>query len=122
MAGLHHDTISIGELSDRTGASVRALRYYEQHHLLSAVRTSAGHRRFSPSAVERVRRIRMFLHAGLPLAVVSQVMACFVHEGAGLHPCVAKYLRDHMETVIERIEVLDQQRSTLENLQKLVVA
>lgn len=122
MAGLHDDTISIGELSSSTGVSVRALRYYEQHHLLEAVRTHVGHRRFTPSTIEAVRRIRLFLDAGLPLAVVSQVMPCFVDEGSRLHACVAEYLRDHLDTVSERIEELDQQRNTIEQLQQLITS
>ncbi len=120
MAGLDDNMISIGELSERTGVSVRALRYYEQHDLLAAVRTSAGQRRFEPGAAETVRRIRLFLDAGLPLAVVSQVMACFVDDGARLHACVADYLRDHMNHVRERIQELDRQRSTIRQLQQLI--
>ncbi|TVU59258.1 MerR family DNA-binding transcriptional regulator [Paenarthrobacter nitroguajacolicus] len=34
----------IGELSTRTGVSVRSLRYYEQQLLVEPQRTSAGHR------------------------------------------------------------------------------
>lgn len=120
MAGLYDNTISIGELSERTGVSVRALRYYEQHGLLAAVRTSAGQRRFEPGAAETVRRIRLFLDAGLPLSVVSQVIACFVDDGSRLHACVAEYLRDHMAHVRARVEELDQQRSTVRRLQQLI--
>src|SRR5690606_13407235 len=116
------DTISIGELSARTAVSVRALRYYEQHGLLNAFRTGTGHRRFGPDAAETVRRIRMFLDAGLPLAVVSQVIPCFVDDGARLHACVAEYLHDHLDSVRDRIEELDEQRDTIERLQRLVVA
>ena len=83
---------------------------------------TTGNRRFHPDAVEAVRRIRLFLDAGLPLTVVSQVMPCFVHDGARLHACVADYLHDHMDTVRERIEALDEQRDTIERLQRLVVA
>lgn len=115
-----HDTISIGELSVRTGVSVRALRHYEEHDLLPAVRTSAGHRRFVPDVAETVFRIRMFLDAGLPLAVVAQVLPCFVDEGTRLHACVAEYLHERMDVVRERIEQLDRQRGTIERLQQLV--
>lgn len=116
------DTISIGQLSDRTGVSVRALRYYEQHGLLTASRTGTGQRRFRPDSTETVRRIRMFLDAGLPLAVVAQVMPCFVGDGTRLHSCVAEYLREHMDSVREQIEHLDEQRETIEHLQQLIVA
>lgn len=122
MGGIYDGTIGIGELSDRTGASVRALRYYEQRDLLDAQRTSAGHRRFSQDAVETVRRIRLFLEAGLPLAVVSQIVPCFVDEGARLDACVSEYLRDHLDDVRARIDELDQQQMTLVRLQQLMVA
>jgi len=122
MPGLYDDTIPIGELSDRTGVSVRALRYYDQNDLLNAVRTSAGHRRFRPADVESVRRIRLLLNAGLPLAVVSQVIPCFLDDGARLHACVSDYLRAHLQTVQARMEALDEQQGTIRLLQQLVVA
>lgn len=122
MPDLYDDTISIGELSDRTGVSVRALRYYEQNDLLDAARTSTGHRRFRPADVESVRRIRLLLNAGLPLAIVSQVIPCFLDNGARLHACVSDYLRAHLETVQSRMEALDEQRDTVRLLQQLVVA
>lgn len=115
-------SISIGELSARTGVSVRALRYYEQNGLLTARREGAGHRRFHPDAVETVRRIRMFLDAGLPLAVVSHVVTCFVQDGTRLDNCVAMYLHEHMDSIRGRIEELDEQRDTVERLQRLLIA
>ena len=121
MAIPYAASIGIGELSERSGISVRALRYYEQHGLLSAIRDSGGHRRFDPAAVETVRRIRLFLDAGLPLAVVSHVMECFVQAGTRLDGCVAAYLRDRMDSIRVRLEELDEQRATIERLQKLVV-
>ncbi|GAA1997840.1 MerR family transcriptional regulator [Microbacterium ulmi] len=122
MMGVYDGTMSIGELSARTGASVRALRYYEQHRLLDARRTSAGHRRFSEDAVETVRRVRLFLEAGLPLAVVSQIMPCFIDDGERLDACVSEYLRDHLGGVQARIDELDKQQMTVARLQRLVVA
>lgn len=115
-------SMSIGELSGRTGISVRALRYYEQNGLLVAEREGTGHRRFHADAVETVRRIRMFLDAGLPLAVVSNVMACFVQDGTRLDGCVARYLREHMDSIRGRMEKLDEQRSTVAHLQQLLIA
>ncbi|WP_198410840.1 MerR family transcriptional regulator [Microbacterium halophytorum] len=114
--------LSIGELSERTGASVRALRHYEQHGVLTAHRSAAGHRRFAADAVETVRRIRMFLDAGLSLAVVAQIMPCFVDDGARLDACIAGYLSEHMGALRQRIDQLDEQRGTIERLQELVLA
>ncbi|WP_220347289.1 MerR family transcriptional regulator [Microbacterium bovistercoris] len=117
---MSYDAITIGELSARTGVSVRALRHYEQNGLIAAVRTTAGHRRFAPTAVEDVRRIRLFLDAGMPLAVVARVVECFVDDGVHLHACVADALREHLDVVQQRIDDLDDQRRTLNRLQELV--
>ncbi|SJM68750.1 hypothetical protein [Gulosibacter sp. 10] len=38
------------------------------------------------------------------------------------HACVADYLSEHMDTVRKRIEELDEQRGTIEHLQRLIVA
>lgn len=122
MRGPHDDDLSIGELSRLTGTSVRSLRHYEQNGLLDAVRTSAGHRRFTTDDVETVRRIRMLLDGGLPLVIVGKVLPCFTDQGAQLDACVSDYLRDHLQTVQERIAHLDQQRATITRLQHLVVA
>ena len=120
MNGLYDDTLTIGELSRRTGASVRSVRHYEQQGLLSAVRTSAGHRRFPVESVETVRRIRLLLDGGLPLAVVAEVLPCFAEHGARLHLCALDYLRDQLETVDERIAHLDRQRESIARLQHMV--
>ena len=122
MVTLDTASMSIGELSDRTGISVRALRYYEQNGLLAATREGTGHRRFHPDAVEAVRRIRMFLDAGLPLAIVSHVVTCFVQEGTRLDNCVATYLHEHMDSIRQRVEELDAQRNTVAHLQQLLIA
>lgn len=113
--------LTIGELADRTGASIRSLRHYEQNGLLPAQRTAAGHRRFPADAVETVRRIRVLLYGGLPLTIVAKIMPCFTNEGAGLDICVAGYLHDHLDTVEERIGALDQQRRTLQELHQLAL-
>jgi DNA-binding transcriptional MerR regulator len=47
-------TFTIGEVADRTGMSVHALRYYERLGLLAVdvARTSSGHRRYCDADVE----------------------------------------------------------------------
>ncbi|PWJ53165.1 DNA-binding transcriptional regulator, MerR family [Quadrisphaera granulorum] len=116
----HPDELSIGELSRQTGVSVRALRHYESTGLLDAVRTTAGHRRFRRADVETVRRVKLFLAAGLPLAVVDKIIDCFEDGGAQLHPCVLDHLRSHAEAVCARLEALDEQRDALRLLEELV--
>ncbi len=66
----------IGELAMQTGASVRALRYYEEQGLLSAQRTSSAQRVYGADAVERVRLLRRLYTAGLNSATIAALLPC----------------------------------------------
>ena len=66
----------IGDLAARTGVSVRALRYYEEHGLLTAERTPAGQRRYSEPAVERVRLIQHLFAANLSSRTIAELLPC----------------------------------------------
>lgn len=66
----------VGELSRRTGASVRSLRYYEECGLIGADRSSSGQRHFEESVVGRVLLIRQLLAAGLGTATIADVLPC----------------------------------------------
>ena len=46
--------ISIGQLSQRTGISVSAIRYYETQGLVNSERSSGGQRRFLRSDIRRL--------------------------------------------------------------------
>lgn len=48
------EVLSIGEVAQRTGMSVHALRYYERNGLLAVdvPRTGSGHRRYLAEDVE----------------------------------------------------------------------
>ncbi|ASF10322.1 putative MerR family transcriptional regulator [Nocardia brasiliensis NBRC 14402] len=66
----------IGELAERTGVSVRSLRYYETKGLLAATRTSGGQREYPAAAVERVRRIQEMFAAGLHSDTIGELLPC----------------------------------------------
>ncbi|MFB9832859.1 MerR family transcriptional regulator [Actinoallomurus acaciae] len=75
----------IGELSRRSGASPRSIRYYESAGLLSSRRDSRGYRDFDASAVAQIAKIKLLLRVGLditdivvmlPSADTSEVVYC----------------------------------------------
>lgn len=66
----------IGELAARTGASRRALRYYEQQGLLVSARSSSDQRYYDETHVERVKLIRTFLTAGMTSKAIAQLVPC----------------------------------------------
>ncbi|MBB5915669.1 DNA-binding transcriptional MerR regulator [Nocardia transvalensis] len=77
----------IGELAQRTGASTRALRYYEQQGLLAAARHGNGYRTFDVSAVDTVQRIRALLAAGLTTDAIARVLPCTRDSSPRIEPC-----------------------------------
>ncbi|MER8161016.1 MerR family transcriptional regulator [Streptomyces sp. NPDC094472] len=66
----------IGELSARTGASRRSLRYYEQQGLLVSARSPSGQRCYDDDHVERVALIQAFLTAGMSSKTIAQMVPC----------------------------------------------
>jgi DNA-binding transcriptional MerR regulator len=77
--------VRIGELAERAGVSVRALRYYEENDLLAAERSASGQRHYPEKAVDRVRWIQMLYAAGLSSKTIVKLLPCFendeVHDG-----------------------------------------
>ncbi|UNO41412.1 MerR family transcriptional regulator [Streptomyces sp. MST-110588] len=94
----------IGELSARTGVSIRMLRYYESQGLLCPERHANGYRSYAEEDVRLVRRIRALLAAGLSTAVIARMLpsVCEVADGV-LRPCTPE-LADELRREQARIE------------------
>lgn len=76
----------IGELSQRTGVSVRSLRYYEEQGLLLPQRRPSGYREYRAADIAVVERIRALISAGLNTELIAQILHCFSDHGAGDTP------------------------------------
>ena len=59
--------LSIGELSERSGVSQSALRFYEREGLISARRTDGNQRRYGGVTLRRVALVQAGKAAGVPL-------------------------------------------------------
>ena len=77
----------IGELSRRTGVSVRLLRYYEDQGLLAPARLPSGYRDYDGGAVEQVQLIRVLLAAGLSTAKIARALPGVCTDGDRVVPC-----------------------------------
>ncbi|MDG9727094.1 MerR family transcriptional regulator [Streptomyces sp. DH41] len=66
----------IGELSARTGASRRSLRYYEEQGLLVSSRSPSGQRHYEEEHVQRVRLVRAFLAADISSGTIAEMVPC----------------------------------------------
>ena len=61
------DRMSIGELAERTGLSVSAIRYYETEGLVTAARNAGGQRRFLRSDIRRLSFVLIAQQFGFTL-------------------------------------------------------
>jgi DNA-binding transcriptional MerR regulator len=68
--------MKIGELSSRTGVSIRSLRYYEQQGLLTPMRKDNGYREYSPYTEDQVRTIQLYLNLGLSTEQIAGFLNC----------------------------------------------
>jgi DNA-binding transcriptional MerR regulator len=109
----------IGELSARTGASARMLRYYEEQGLLEPRRTQSGYRIYSEADVDRVARIRCMLSAALPAGVVGKTLK-FLLDGRATIPGLpaertrlAQTLEDELDALTGKIAALQRSRDLL---------
>lgn len=104
----------IGQLAQRTGTSERLLRYYERVGLLASERLPNGYRDYDPAAEQTVRRIRALLAAGLPTALIRQVLPCGRPDGSlSACPGLLDRLRERLAHLDEQAEELDRVRTTL---------
>ena len=109
--------MKIGELSRRTGTSVRMLRYYEAEGLLAPVRLDNGYRDYGPMEEEIVRKIQLLGSAGLTLPTIHRFLPCVRSDGSVFKPCadLQRTLTKQMELIESRIDDLAKARSVLAN-------
>src|SRR6266516_1707500 len=67
--------LTIGQLAEYVGVTVRAIRHYHQRGLLAEpARDSAGYRRYDAQAVLDLIRIKILADAGVPLARIDELL------------------------------------------------
>lgn len=82
----------IGELAQRSGVSVRSLRYYEEQGLLVSERSPSGQRHYCEQAVERVLFLQRLYSAGLSSRTILELL-----------PCVDAPSLDNSQAALERM-------------------
>ncbi|GII31535.1 redox-sensitive transcriptional activator SoxR [Planotetraspora mira] len=99
--------LTIGELAGRSGVPATTLRFYERQGLLQSRRTPGNQRRYGRAALGRIAFIRASQSAGVPLAMIGEVLA-FLPEGAaptkGFWIRAAQCWSTHLDERISRLE------------------
>ncbi len=68
-------TLTIGQLSQRSGVATSALRYYEDLGLIGSERSAGNQRRYAQHMLRRVAFVRSAQRVGLTLDEVSEALA-----------------------------------------------
>ncbi|WP_329224605.1 MerR family transcriptional regulator [Streptomyces canus] len=97
---------SIGELARQTGLTVKTIRFYSDHGIVTpADRTPAGYRRYGTEAVARLAFVRTLRELGLGLDVIRQIL----DRGMALDEVAAQ----HAAALDAQIAVLRLRRAVL---------
>jgi MerR family redox-sensitive transcriptional activator SoxR len=69
-----HESLTIGQLSARSGVAPSALRYYERLGLIHAERTGGNQRRYARAELRRVAFIRIAQQVGVSLEEIREAL------------------------------------------------
>ncbi|KFX61057.1 MerR family transcriptional regulator [Paraburkholderia fungorum] len=106
--------LTIGELSQRTGASVRSIRHYDEHGLLASVRASNGYRMFPDKAVAQVRQIQRMIATGFTIEDIRGFPDCMLLiEGARSCDQITDVQRQRLAAIDRQIADLERRRARL---------
>src|SRR5260370_1338427 len=108
--------MQIGELAQRSGLSVKTLRYYEDIDVLAAPpRTAGGYRDYDDTVLGRLEFVRSAQAVGLTLGEIREVIA---FRERGEVPCghVLDVILRHSAEADRRIVELQRLRADLELL------
>ena len=105
----------IGELASRTGASRRALRYYEEQGLLIPHRTCNGYREYPDDAALIVEQVQRLLASGLTSDAIRQFLPCARGKEPELEMCdeLRAHLTARAAILSDRADQASRQRNIL---------
>lgn len=106
--------LTIGALSQQTGASVRSIRHYDEHGLLASVRASNGYRMFPDKAVTQVRQIQRMIATGFTIDDIRGFPDCMLLiEGARSCDQVTEVQQQRLAAIERQLADLERRRARL---------
>ena len=109
----------IGELAERSGVSVRSLRYYEEQRLLNAERSPSGQRRYDETAVYRVQLIQLLYQAGVSSRTIHELLPSI--ETGEVTPELLDRLVAERDRIDDQLSTLTDARGRLQNIISLAI-
>lgn len=66
-------TRTVGDVAAQSGVAPSAVRFYEQHGVITAIRTAGDQRRFDASAACRIRVAKVAQRVGLTVREIAEI-------------------------------------------------
>jgi DNA-binding transcriptional MerR regulator len=111
-------TLHIKDLAERSGVTVKAVRYYESRGLISPERAANGYRTYDDADVRVVREVRALLSLGLTAEQTHPFVECLRagNDRADVCPASLSAYRERIADIDERIAELAGLRDQLADL------
>ncbi|MFY1625693.1 redox-sensitive transcriptional activator SoxR [Micromonospora sp. WMMD735] len=109
-----YESLTIGQLSARSGVAQSALRYYERLGLIHAERTGGNQRRYARTELRRVAFIRISQQVGISLDEIRAALDSLPSSRAPSPDDWAALSRTWRERLDERIKLLGKLRDDLD--------
>ncbi|MES0808075.1 redox-sensitive transcriptional activator SoxR [Roseibium sp. SCPC15] len=103
------DLLTIGELAERTGLSVSAIRFYEEKGLVHPTRNQGGQRRFLRADIRRLSFVLVSQEFGFTIGEIATQLARLPENMAPTKADwtrISKEFRGHLDRRIERMTAL----------------
>ena len=103
------DLLSIGELADRTGLSVSAIRFYETKGLVTAARNAGGQRRFLRADIRRLSFVLIAQEFGFTISEIATQLKTLPEGRAPTKADwtrISTLFRHHLDDKIDRLTKL----------------
>jgi MerR family redox-sensitive transcriptional activator SoxR len=71
---------TVSDVAAEAGVAASAVRFYEQHGIITAVRTAGDQRRFDDSAACRIRVAKVAQRVGLTVREIAEVFAALPQD------------------------------------------
>lgn len=112
MSGIEITELSIGELAQRAGLTVRTLQYYDREDLLNARIDESGRRRYRTSDVLKLQQILFLKSLGFSL---EDIRSRILHEPS---PAALEELFTHQRELL--LHEMDRLRDSVELLDRVI--
>ncbi len=101
--------ITIGQLADYAGVTIKAVRHYHQRGLLAEPpRDSSGYRRYSAEHAIHLVKIKTLAEAGVPLARITELLAADPDKFAAAIAEIDRNLAERAEELLRTRERIAQ--------------